>query len=283
MISFVGVCRLVKHYFVDLENVHSRWTSVLSEAKFGDEFILFYSEAFLSLSIPVKSFLGDICQGGVSIRFMKCECGLHNAMDFQIVAEIGRLSVQCPDDEFIIVSGDTGFQSIVNFMKERGVVVSVTGPVAECITLREQYLQKLVGLGLGQVSRDAIVDVFLVSMSLPSNKRKLDCRNRIRALYGAADGEKLYCKIKPVVDDIVKHGPFPEPCKEKLVLSNDIVFSILQKAKCKADKAHVKKVMDAVVHARKMKNAKQSLEARLSNVFGDKPGKAVFREISKFL
>lgn len=37
------------------------------------------------------------------------------------------------------------------------------------------------------------------------------------------------------------------------------------------------------VDARKMKNAKQSLEARLSNVFGDKPGKAVFHEISKFL
>lgn len=60
-------------------------------------------------------------------------------------------------------------------------------------------------------------------------------------------------------------------------------IGILRKAKCKADGTHVKKVMDAVVHARKMKNAKQSLEARLSNAFGDKPGKAVFREISKFL
>lgn len=280
-----------RHYLCDLENVHDRWSSLLDGAGAGDRFTLFYSENVTNVSLGM---FGKACARGVRFDFAECECGRPNALDFQLVTELGRLSAMEPDTEYVIVSADQGFQSVVGFLSDRGVSVSCHAPAvarepepARERGVRDEYLERLLSAGLERKDADALAGVFVETMAAPQNRRKLDCRNRIRAMYGAQDGEEIYIRVKAIVHDVAVNGPFPTVAKaakkSKPSLNMENLSGALSSANVHVDEANLGRVLDAVVKARKTKNPGQSLGDKLAKVLGTKHGNMALPVVRKFL
>ena len=196
--------------------------------------------------------------------------------------------------EYVIVSADQGFQSVVGFLSDRGIKVSCHAPaVARELEpsrehgVRDEYLERLLSAGLERKDADALAGVFVETMAAPQNRRKLDCRNRIRAMYGAQDGEQIYIRVKAIVHDVAVNGPFPTVAKSakksKPSLNMENLLGALSSAKVAVDEANLGRVLDAVVKARKTKNPGQSLGDKLAKILGAKQGNMALSVVRKFL
>ena len=117
-------------WLIDLENVGKAWTEILDKAKPGDTVAVFWSNQAAEWSLYYWN-LSQI----PDIRFMfpQCETGTHNALDFQLTAWLGRMSVLDPDARFVIVSGDRGYRPLRDFLGKRGIPVAFFDPKAETI------------------------------------------------------------------------------------------------------------------------------------------------------
>lgn len=112
---------IIKHYFVDSENVNDNWLILLDLADDDDEIIVFYTK-----KSPHMSYASVIrlLQANRPVRFEECHEG-SNALDFQLISYLGyRMNNDTSaDSEYIIMSNDTGFDSAVQFWKERNFPV----------------------------------------------------------------------------------------------------------------------------------------------------------------
>ena len=113
---------IIKYYLVDSENVNDNWLLLLDMANAEDEIIVFYTK-----NSPHMSYASVIrlLNSERSIRFEECYEG-NNALDFQLISCLGYLmkNDELEDSEYIIMSNDTGFDSAVNFWKERNFPVN---------------------------------------------------------------------------------------------------------------------------------------------------------------
>ena len=112
-------------WLVDTENVQGKWDAVLEECSKGDAIVFFLSPNVANLC---NESLCTASRLGIRLEFLWCECGRPDAMDFQIMVELGRRSVTEPKAMFHILSGDGGFESVVGYMAERGVQVTRSAP-----------------------------------------------------------------------------------------------------------------------------------------------------------
>lgn len=60
---------------------------------------------------------------GHRARYIRLSSGGPNALDFHIACYIGRLSVTEPESDFVIMSGDTGFDSLITHLQSLQVRV----------------------------------------------------------------------------------------------------------------------------------------------------------------
>lgn len=159
---------------------------------------------------------------GLSYMFVECENSSPNAMDFQICAWLGRMSVTNPDTDFTILSGDKGYAPLTPFMSYQfGVTAYLADPMqtasqtspapAELNPVRSVYESKLGDAGMTDPDDLRILSAILMqSMKLPQNRRKLDTRNRLCTKYGAQEGNLRYNAVKDIIKDIAEHGPYPD-------------------------------------------------------------------------
>lgn len=109
-----------KVYLVDTENVGSVWVKLLSNVPKQDEIILFYTEHSPAVSYTDLISLLDHTD---RFEFVKCYTG-RNGLDFQLVSYLGYMLRSASKTEYIIVSNDYGFDSVVKFWCERDRLVS---------------------------------------------------------------------------------------------------------------------------------------------------------------
>lgn len=105
-----------KTYFVDSENVGDSWISLLATVASEDEIIVFYTMKSPHMNYKNLVLLKNSPK---EVTFIEC-CEGNNALDFQLSTDLGfRMNNIDTDDEFIIVSNDTGFDAIVKFWNNR--------------------------------------------------------------------------------------------------------------------------------------------------------------------
>lgn len=111
-------------FFIDSENVGDSWLSLLALEE--DELLVFYTT-----KTPYMNYesLIQLKESPKEVTFIKCFEGA-NALDFQLVSELGfRLSMG-EADEYVIVTNDTGFDAVVRYWQKRGYSVRrMTGKV----------------------------------------------------------------------------------------------------------------------------------------------------------
>ena len=106
---------MAKIYLVDSENIGASWSQLLPTMSQEDKMFVFYTEK--SPYISYDNLLQVIAHCQIPV-FIKCYEG-KNALDFQLVSELGFKMSQEPKAEFIIVSDDYGYDAAVRYWKER--------------------------------------------------------------------------------------------------------------------------------------------------------------------
>ena len=102
---------MAKIYLVDSENIGSSWSQLLSSMSDEDKMYVFYTDK--SPYISYENLLQVIAHCHIPV-FIKCFEG-KNALDFQLVSELGFKLCQDPDQEFVIVSDDYGYDAAVRY------------------------------------------------------------------------------------------------------------------------------------------------------------------------
>ena len=102
-------------YLVDSENIGASWSQLLASMSKEDRMYVFYTDK--SPYISYENLLQVIAHCEIPV-FLKCYEG-KNALDFQLVSELGFKLCQDPEAEFIIVSDDYGYDAAVRYWSER--------------------------------------------------------------------------------------------------------------------------------------------------------------------
>ena len=105
----------MKHYLIDSENVGDFWIPLLDLPAGSAELIVFYTK-----NSPHMSYdsLIKLKQSDRHVTFIKCYEGT-NALDFQLCSELGYLIAMNEDDDFIIVTNDTGYDAAVKYWRRK--------------------------------------------------------------------------------------------------------------------------------------------------------------------
>lgn len=105
-----------KIYLVDSENIGASWTQLLPGVSEEDRMYVFYTDK--SPYISYDNLLQVIAYCKIPV-FCKCFEG-KNALDFQLVSELGFMLCKDPEAEFLIVSDDYGYDAAVRYWTEKG-------------------------------------------------------------------------------------------------------------------------------------------------------------------
>lgn len=100
---------------VDSENVGDVWVPLLASSQPEEEVLVFYTQKSPHMNYENVRVLKETQKEAV---FIKCFEG-NNALDFQLVTELGYRLREDLDSEYIIVSNDTGFDAVVRYWTER--------------------------------------------------------------------------------------------------------------------------------------------------------------------
>ena len=105
----------MKHYLIDSENVGDFWIPLLDLPAEQAELIVFYTK-----NSPHMSYdsLIKLKESDRKVTFIKCYEGT-NALDFQLCSELGFLIAGNEDDDFIIVTNDTGYDAAVKYWRRK--------------------------------------------------------------------------------------------------------------------------------------------------------------------
>ena len=105
----------MKHYLIDSENVGDFWIPLLEIPADQAELIVFYTK-----NSPHMSYdsLIKLKESDRKVIFIKCYEGT-NALDFQLCSELGYCIARNENDDFIIVTNDTGYDAAVKYWRHK--------------------------------------------------------------------------------------------------------------------------------------------------------------------
>ena len=109
-----------KIYLVDSENVGDIWVPLLVSSQEDDEVLVFYTTKSPHMNYENVRMLKETEK---EADFIKCFEG-SNALDFQLVSELGYRLSQNAAREYVIVSNDTGVDAAVRYWSARKMPVS---------------------------------------------------------------------------------------------------------------------------------------------------------------
>ena len=231
-----------KIYFIDSENVGDNWISLLATVTSEDELIVFYT-----LKSPHMNYKNVILlkQSDKKINFIEC-CEGNNALDFQLCTELGYRMYKITDEEFIIVSNDTGFDAVVKYWQKRNKAIRrITGKACSANSHNsstEQIIEANTAtdstLSISEAATPAEMDNDTNTNGVDANAKEIlyiigknnlqDLHEAIKQLYGNKKSKTIYNAFKSdtaYTNFISKHKSMSLTEKHQAYCS--IVFSIM--------------------------------------------------------
>lgn len=114
---------MARIFLVDSENIGSLWSRLLPIVTQEDKMFVYYTEHSPYISYDHLLQIISYCK---IPEFVKCYEG-KNALDFQLVSELGFKLSQYQQAEFVIVSDDLGYDAAIRYWTERGYNVRRVG------------------------------------------------------------------------------------------------------------------------------------------------------------
>jgi hypothetical protein len=116
-----------KNYvLIDYENVQPDLMAVLNEEHFT--VLVFVGSSQSKVTFEVASSLQKM---GDRAEYVKISGNGSNALDFHIAYYIGKISSQEPDAFFHIISKDTGFDPLIQYLKSKKILACRSKTIAE--------------------------------------------------------------------------------------------------------------------------------------------------------
>ena len=113
-----------KAYLIDSENVSDEWVDLLDTMDRQDAIFVFYTGKSTHINCEHAC---KLMQRGIDrVHWIKCFEG-NNALDFQLVTELGAMIGWGKAAEYIIISKDNGYNPVVRYWNDRGIAVSKKG------------------------------------------------------------------------------------------------------------------------------------------------------------
>ena len=106
-------------YLIDYENVNFSGLEGVGALNEGDEVVLFYSDS--SSTIPMNLHI-DVQKSGAAMRYIEIKKTAKNYLDFQLAALSGYLVGTTDQTEFIVISRDSGFDSVLDLFNTQDFV-----------------------------------------------------------------------------------------------------------------------------------------------------------------
>lgn len=112
---------LGKLYCIDFENISDPGIIGISKLTDKDEVVIFYGSNNKSISFVSHEM---IVLANCKVTIMKCEKSAKNYLDFQLVSYIGMRLGKENFEQVVIVSKDTGFDSVIDFWTTNGANIA---------------------------------------------------------------------------------------------------------------------------------------------------------------
>lgn len=178
-------------YLVDYENVNSSGMKGLDHLTENDEIYLFYCPNSNTMSFSLHN---SICSSKAKIEFLNCSTGGKNSLEFQIATLLGFLIAKNGNSEYIIVSKDTGFTSVVAFWLNRKVKIML----ANNLLKENQNTNENVLLTALPNFKSDFTKILSIINKL---KTKQGINNALVKEFGDDKAETIYKAIKPLLTD----------------------------------------------------------------------------------
>ncbi len=197
-----------KVYLVDTENVGTAWKDILPQKSSKDVIILFYTEHSPGISYMD---LNVIREYPMSFDMILCYPG-KNGLDFQMVSYLGYLIKTAPKSEYIIVSNDTGFDSVVRFWSDREIEVcrksksELTAPQKS--ETEDEDVRVMLKEALSETYHtEEYLEKILQMIHNYSVKQLQGLYFAMQKELGAETGMEIYRQLKPQLRNIYKKIP----------------------------------------------------------------------------
>ncbi len=210
------------YFLIDYENVNYAGLEGTEFLEKDDTVIFFYSDKCDKI---VSHRVKDIEKSGCAFEICKLKKARKNGLDFYIASKVGEIFAMDRDAKIGIISGDNGFQAVLDYWRPR---LSVQNQLVKCKTLARALIcvngegirKKLVNENLGvlelqtvfakQEERkrilNGITDLFtgteyetliseIANMVILAEKPKILYLTSLKT-FGRKDGTEVYRKIK---------------------------------------------------------------------------------------
>jgi hypothetical protein len=106
----------MNHVFVDYENVHEIDPALIGAKSVSLTLLLGARQTRLDASLVEK-----LMEHAASVQFVRLTTSGKNALDFALAYYVGRAVMADPTGHFLIVSGDTGFDPLIEHLRSRHI------------------------------------------------------------------------------------------------------------------------------------------------------------------
>lgn len=219
-------------YLIDTENVATAWLPIAKTAQRQDRIVLFYTDAVHHQNLTIPE-LAELSRSVCHIDAIYCFCG-SNALDFQLVSELGRMIAKRPAEHYFILSRDTGYDSVTAYWDQQNIHVTRIEPekpteekqpagkpkqqapsrpkpvMAGKPKCQSIYNQKARSAGIPTEETNTIANILANGMLRPIQGRSLWIQNQITKKFGSKKGRHIFNTIKPIIHDIQINGPLPK-------------------------------------------------------------------------
>ncbi|MBR2999915.1 MAG: hypothetical protein IKF39_02870 [Oscillospiraceae bacterium] len=176
---------------VDFENVDERGLKGVETLRETDRLIIFHNGTNKMTFGMHKRLAESRCR----TEYIELKKNGRNALDFQLTTYLGYLIAQNPSERFEIISGDIGFDAVVDFWTERGVQIEKKSK-----TSRDEVESKLEELFEAHPV-DFAVNMKDLAEMIDRYKTKNGLNNAIMKIYGSEKTGKINSVIRPLTKD----------------------------------------------------------------------------------
>lgn len=267
-----------KVYLIDSENVSDEWVNLLDIMEDNSCIIVFYTDKSTHMNCNQVCKLME--KGTGRVQWIKCFGG-NNALDFQLVSELGAMIERSFASAYVIVSKDNGYNPVVRYWGTRGVVVSKqTTAQASVVLENEEAEYSKAGADVcveadndvpPQAERLPGVDIEELAMSVNLKDNAL-LYSVLVAFEGQQKGAEEYRLIRDM-DKEEKADLVKLLLKDKKERGVHYVEMLLKRSNCSADAAP--EIYDMLVGS--PKKSKDKYHKQLTMQYGKAQGLAYFQ------
>lgn len=272
-------------YLVDSENVNDVWIRLVTNLEEEDEILVFYTEKSPHMSYEKVIELTQLADR--PIRWIKCVEG-SNALDFQLVTELGARVATEPRHTFVIVSNDNGFDAAVKYWVQREKDVRRMKS-AECRQIVKKNMQRPAKSAdpdtepqpqtshvQGELLPEYMADIEQLSASIQMSKLTL-FHDAFVCMFDQETGDEIYYYMKEHKEEL-SHLSDNYLTKRKARLKNYFNMAL---AHAGNDTAGTDAVMEIYNHMDDPKKNLQRLNVEAVKKFGQEQGTGYYKVLKK--